>query len=156
MIVSALDPTDPSSVNSVEALKRPEKIISELVITELSSVLSRNNNFMNLVEELSGDRASTLYATIIYILQKFDLLFIPLQQANFETPIGNYGNIMSFAIELTKDVPLRTQDLLHLSYAHAITESTKSSIEFMNRDKEFDVFKTEIFEATGITVAFLT
>lgn len=57
MIVSALDPTDPSSVNSVEALKRPEKIISELVITELSSVLSRNNNFMNLVEELSGGQS---------------------------------------------------------------------------------------------------
>ena len=57
VIVSALDPTDPSSVNSVEALKRPEKIISELVITELSSVLSRNNNFMNLVEELSGGQS---------------------------------------------------------------------------------------------------
>ena len=57
MIVSALDPTDPSSVNFMEALKRPEKIISELVITELSSVLSRNNNFMNLVEELSGGQS---------------------------------------------------------------------------------------------------
>lgn len=62
---------------------------------------------------------------------------------------------MSFAIELTKDVPLRTKDLLHLSYAHAIIESTKSFIEFVTRDKEFEVFKTEIFEATGITVAFL-
>lgn len=57
VIVSALDPTDPSSVNFMEALKRPEKIISEVVITELSSVLSRNNNFMNLVEELSGGQS---------------------------------------------------------------------------------------------------
>ena len=47
---------------------------------------------------------------------KFDLLFLPVQQTHVETPIGEYGNIMSFATEVTKVVPMRTLDLLHLSY----------------------------------------
>lgn len=44
MIASALDPTDQSSMSSMEAPKGPGKIVSELVIMELSSVLSRNKN----------------------------------------------------------------------------------------------------------------
>ena len=54
VIVSALDPTDPSSISSIEALKREEKIISELVTTELSPVLSRNKNSVTLMDEFSG------------------------------------------------------------------------------------------------------
>ena len=54
VIVSALDPTDPSSISSIEALKRAEKIISELVTTELSPVLSRNKNSVTVIDEFSG------------------------------------------------------------------------------------------------------
>lgn len=54
VIVSALDPTDPSSISSIEALKRAEKIISELVTTELSPVLSRNKNSVTVMDEFSG------------------------------------------------------------------------------------------------------
>ena len=57
VIVSALDPTDPSSISSIEALKREEKIISELVTTELSPVLSRNKNSVTVMDEFSGGQS---------------------------------------------------------------------------------------------------
>ena len=152
VIVSALDQTDPSCTNSMEVLKSPGKIISELVVTELTSVLSRNKNFATLMDELSGDRASSLYAAVLYIIQKFDILFLPVHQTSVEMLIGSYGNIMSFAIEITNDVPMRTLDLLHISYAHAIAESTKSVIEFVTRDREFEVYKSEIYRTSGIRV----
>lgn len=57
VIVSALDPTDPSSISSIEALKREEKIISELVTTELSPVLSRNKNSVTVMGEFSGGQS---------------------------------------------------------------------------------------------------
>lgn len=155
IIVSALDPTDTSSIRSIEVLQRGEKIVSELVITELSSVLSRNKNYVTLMDELSGDRASSSYALILYILQKFDLLFLPVQQTQVEMPIGSYGSIMSFAVELSKDIPMRTLDLLHLSYAHAMMESTKAGIELITRDREFEIYKSEIYRAAGIKVMYL-
>ncbi len=154
VIVSALDPADPSSISSNEVLQKQEKVVSELVITELSSVLSRNKNFVTLMDELSGDRASSSYAMILYILKKFDLLFLPVQQIQVEMPIGNYGNIMSFAVELSRDIPMRTLDLLHLSYAHAMMESTKADIELITRDREFEIYKSEIYRATGIKVMY--
>ena len=154
VIVSALDPADSSTISSIELLRRREKVVSELVITELSSVLSRNKNFVNLMDELSGDRASSSYAVILYILQKFDLLFLPVQQTRVEMPIGNCGNIMSFAVELSRDIPMRALDLLHLSYAHAMMESTKAVIELITRDREFEIHKSEIYRAAGIKVMY--
>ena len=139
VIVSALDPADPSTISSVEVLQKPGKVVSELVITELSSVLPRNKNFVTLMDELSGDRASSLYAVILFIIQTFDLLFLPVQQTQVEMPIGHYSNIMSFTVELSRDIPMRTLDLLHLSYVHAIMESTKADIELITRDREFEI-----------------
>jgi hypothetical protein len=135
-------------------LQKRGKVVSELVITELSSVLSRNKNYVTLVDELSGDRASSSYAVILYILQKFDLLFLPVQQTQVEMPIGNCGNIMSFAVELSRDIPMRTLDLLHLSYAHAMMESTKADIELITRDREFEIYKSKIYRAAGIKVMY--
>lgn len=155
VIVSALDQADPSNISSIEVLKSPGKIISELVVTELTSVMSGNKNFATLMDKLSGDRASTLYAAVLYIIQRFDILFLPVRQTSVETLIGSYGNIMSFAIEITNEVPMRTLDLLHISYAHAIAESTKSDIEFMTRDREFEVHKSEIYRISGIKVNYL-
>ena len=156
VIVSALDPADPSTISSIELLRRREKVVSELVITELSSVLSRNKNFVNLLDELSGDRTSSSYAVILYILQKFDLLFLPVQQTRVEMPIGNFGNIISFAVELSRDIPIGTLDLLHLSYAHAMMESTKADIELITRDREFEIYKSEIYRAAGIKVMYFS
>ena len=135
-------------------LQKRGKVVSELVITELSSVLSRNKNYVTLVDELSGDRASSSYAVILYILQKFDLLFLPMQQTQVEMPIGNCGNIMSFAVELPRDIPMRTLDLLHLSYAHSMMESTKADIELITRDREFEIYTSKIYRAAGIKVTY--
>ena len=58
VIVSALDPTDISRQSSVETLKKPDKVVSELVIIELNAVLLRNKNFVKLMDELAGERSS--------------------------------------------------------------------------------------------------
>ena len=81
---------------------------------------------------------------------------LPVQQTQVEMPIGNYGSIMSFAIELSKDIPMRTLDLLHISYAHTMMESTKTDIELITRDREFEIYKSEIYRAAGIKVMYFT
>lgn len=155
VIVSALDPADPSQRGSIKILTKPEKVISELAITELTSVLLRNNNFTSLMEELSGDRSSTSYAAITYIIERFDLLYFPTSQSTTETPIGSYNSIMALAIELSDRIPLRTLDLLHLSYAYTISKLASSKMEFFTRDREFEVYKKEIEDVAEIKITHL-
>lgn len=155
VIVSALDPADPSSINSIEVLRKREKVVSELVITELNSVMLRKGNFVNLMSELPGDRNSSSYAAITYILQRFDILYLPVQQIQIETPLGKYNNIVAFAIELANKVPMRTLDLLHLSYASSIANLTRSEIEFVTRDREFELYNTEINDEVGIKIFYI-
>ena len=155
VVVSALDPADPSMENSIEIFRKPEKIISELAVIELTSALLRNRNFTALMDELSGGRDSSSYAAITYILERFDLVYFPIPQNPVETPIGKYNNIMALAIELSYKVPMRTLDLLHLSYAYTISKLTSSKIEFITRDREFEVYNKEIHDATGIKIIYL-
>ena len=49
---------------------------------------------------------------------------------------------------------MKTQDLLHFSYAHAMMESTKAGIELITRDREFELYKSEIYRAAGIKVMY--
>lgn len=155
MIVSALDPADTSRQSSAENLKKPDKVVSELVIIELNAVLLRNRNFAKLMDELAGERSSSSYAAISYILEKFDLVYLPNQLTQIETPIGRYSNIMALAVELASKVPMRTLDLLHLSYAHSFSNSTRSRFEFVTRDKEFDYYSKEILDTVGIEISYI-
>ncbi len=155
VIVSALDSKDTSSDESIKILKRPEKVVSELVIAELNSVMFRNRNFKTLVAELSGDVLSTSYAVIAYVLERFEILYLPTQHLKTETPIGVYDNVIAFTIGLTNRIPLKTLDLLHISYALDIANSTRSQIEFITRDKEFETYKNEILEFCRIKINWI-
>ncbi len=152
LIVSALDPEDPSSTTSLKYLKENGKVVSELVIGELNSVMFRNRNFINLLDKFSGDRITSSYAVIIYILQKFDLMYFPIEFSMIKTPVGRYSRIVAYAFELAEKIPMKTLDLLHLSYAHAMGVSSKSAIEFVTRDREFKTYQDQISEAAGIKI----
>ncbi len=155
VIVSALDPADPSRPSSTETLKKPGKVVSELVVTELSSVLLRSKNFVSLMDQLSGDRTSSSYAAIIYTLEKFDLMYLPTQITQIETPIGRYNSVMDFAIGIANKVPMRTLDLMHLSYAYSFSNLTRSKIEFVTRDREFKFYNREILDAVAIEISYI-
>ena len=155
VIVSALDHADPSRMSSTDTLKKPGKVVSELVVTELNSVLLRSKNFVGLMDQLSGDRTSSSYAAIIYILEKFDLMYLPTQITQIETPIGRYNSVMEFAIGVANKVPMRTLDLLHLSYAYSFSSLTRSRVEFVTRDKEFAFYNTEILDAASIEISYI-
>ena len=155
VIVSALDPADPSRLRSIETLKKPGKVVSELVVTELSSVLQRSKKFVSLIDQLSGGRTSSSYAVITYILEKFGLSYLPAQITQTETPIGRYNNVMDFAIVIANKVPMRTLDLLHLSYAFLFSSLTKSKVDFVTRDKEFTFYNEEILDAVGIEIFYI-
>lgn len=153
--MSALDSSDPSRENSLETLRKPDKVVSELVIAELNSVVLRNKNFVKLRKELKGELSSSIYAVIIYVLERFDLLYLPAPENSIEVPIGKYNGVMALAIELAIKVPMKTLDLLHLAYAFSLSKSNKSNVEFVTRDRGFRDYNREINEAIGITINYI-
>ncbi len=156
VIVSALDPLDPSSKKSYDFLsKNEEKVASELVLVELTSVLSRNSALRQLEDKFKNSGESNTFAAIRYILERFSITYRPLIGQQVNTPAGRYWSIISFAMTNAHKLPLRTLDLLHVSYAYALGREIKSLVVLVTKDSEFFEFADQIKEITDIEVMYL-
>jgi len=104
-----------------KALKELEDggVTSELGLVELVSYLSRNINDDPLP-----------YA--IKLLKEYNIIVKSVTNQK-QTFLGEINNVMYFAINIAKEVKLRTLDLLHLSYAVLLGVD-----EFVTADKEFE------------------
>jgi len=104
-----------------KALKELEDggITSELGLVELVSYLSRNINDNPIP-----------YA--IKLLKEYNIIVKSITNQK-QTFLGEINNVMYFAINVAKEVKLRTLDLLHLSYAVLLGVD-----EFVTADKEFE------------------
>ena len=81
VIVAALDPTDPRREEARKALElHDNKIVSELVIAELASVLARQHKVLISIKDKLGldDHMMASMAIILYILKRFNLKYIVL------------------------------------------------------------------------------
>jgi len=94
-------------------------ITSELGLVELVSYLSRNINDDPLP-----------YA--IKLLKDYNIVVKSVTNQK-QTFLGGINNVMYFAINIAKEVKLRTLDLLHLTYAVLL-----GADEFVTADKEFE------------------
>ncbi len=156
VIVSALDPLDPSSKKSYDFLSKNDgKAASELVLVELTSVLSRNSALKQLEDEFKNSGESNTFAAIRYILERFSIAYRPLVGQQVSTPAGRYWSIISFAMINAHKLPLRTLDLLHISYAYALGRELRSSVVLVTRDREFFEFAEQIKEITDIEIVYL-
>ena len=109
---------DPRREKALKELK-DGGITSELGFVELVSYLSRNIN---------DDPIP--YA--IKILKDYNIVMKSLMKEK-QTLLGEINYVIYFAINIAKEVKLRTLDLLHLSYAILLGVD-----EFVTADKEFE------------------
>lgn len=109
---------DPRRERALEELKSGG-ITSELGLAELVSYLSRNIN---------DDPIP--YA--IKILKEYNIAVKSLMKEK-QTLLGEINYVIYFAVNIAKEVKLRTLDLLHLSYAILL-----GADEFVTADKEFE------------------
>ncbi len=89
VIVATLDPTDSRRPRARKALEVSDgKVISELVIAELASVLTRQREVLkNIKERLGVSRSIALLATILYVLKRFNLNYVSVK-GYLRNPIG--------------------------------------------------------------------
>lgn len=139
-IVAALDSQDPRQNRAKELLEKTEnKIVSEIVLAELASVISRRWRFVKDIAErlgLSRDEASV--AILIYILKRFGLKYRLVDGSTRLPLLGKVYRPVAVAIELSSKARLKTLDLLHVAYAKLMKEEGESIEEILTADTDFE------------------
>jgi predicted nucleic acid-binding protein len=152
-IVAALDSSDPRSKKAREVLKlSSNKIISELAIAELASVLARQSRVLAGIRDRLGINESVAFiAVILYILKRFDLRYISIKGYS-RTLIGNFYKPVGYTIGLAEKLKLRTLDLLHLAYIKALKEESIEIHTLLTADSDFKDNEESIQKILGISI----
>jgi len=156
VIVAALDPRDPRRGKTLKILgdSRP-KIISELTIVELASVLARRREVIAaLADRLGIDEHLAFIAVLIYILRRFRLKYISVKEYS-RTMLGEHYKPMSYAVNLASKVGLKTLDLLHIAYIKAMKEQETKIHSLLTVDADFKKHEASIQDAVGVSVELL-
>ncbi len=156
IIIAALDPRDPRREKALKILgdSRP-KIISELTLVELASVLARRREVIAaLANRLSIDEHLAFIAVLIYILRRFRLKYIGVKEYS-RTMLGEHYKPMSYAVDLASTVGLKTLDLLHIAYIKAMKEQGTKICSLLTVDADFKKHETSIQGTVGVLVELL-
>lgn len=153
VIVAALDSEDPRQVAAIKALeKRREKVVSELVLLELASILTRRRLLEGLARSLGVDMSGVLLpAVLLYIMRRFGLRYTRVE--GFESYHFLVVNTpVSRALRLLGSVNLRTLDLLHLAYIEALKNQEENLEELLTVDEDFLREAKKIENLIGVKV----
>ena len=156
VIISVLDPLDSEhSLAKRELSSINDKIISELTLVELSTVLQRRMELSSKTKESGPLNIIDTFSKILYIQQEMELRLVAPRNLLMGSPIGNLNLPYLKAIELSSNIPMRTLDLLHLAYATEIRKSVDIKLDFLTRDNEFARYSDLIRESCGLELIIL-
>ncbi len=154
VIVAALDPEDPRRDSARKILEKEEnKIVSELVLAELSSIFARRMEIVSSLAdkiELSGEEA--IIALLIYILRRFNIKYRTVGGISKYPLLGEIYKPTATAIELSTRARLRTLDLLHLAYAKLLKDEGEHVSRIITMDNDFDTVRGIAKEVAGLDI----
>jgi predicted nucleic acid-binding protein len=160
VIILALDPTDPRSVKAREELeKEGNKIISELVLTELSAVLSRKDHILKELRRLLGveNEEVLVKATILYVLKRFNLVYRSTGSATgILLGVGEVYKPMLIAINTSIYTRLKALDLLHLAYVKSLIDSGERINHIVTGDADFKKVEDWLTKNYNVKVKLIT
>ncbi|MEM3945463.1 MAG: PIN domain-containing protein, partial [Candidatus Micrarchaeia archaeon] len=117
IIVAALDPEDPLQKSASMILKNEEdKIVSELVLLELASVLSRRISLTEFKEKLKVREELVVPTLLLYLLKRFGLKY---EKVDSRAKVPKFDSVyfpIATAITISRRLRLKTLDLLHIAY----------------------------------------
>jgi predicted nucleic acid-binding protein len=139
IIVAALDYLDPRQKSALEVLeKKGDKKISELVLVELASILSRKRNILYEAFRKIGVKEELMIpAAILYIVKRFRLEYKRVYDHGRVLPLGDFYLPLATAIELSSKFKLKTLDLLHLAYIKTLIDQEEEIFELITVDEDF-------------------
>jgi predicted nucleic acid-binding protein len=118
--------------------KLGEKRVSEIVLAELVSIVSRRRNVLHKTLRRIGVREELLVPVVLlYVLKRFGLEYRIIDGRKNIYPLGDFYLPLALAIELSSKVRPKTLDLLHLAYIAALEEQGEEIHELVTVDDDF-------------------
>lgn len=152
VIVAALDPLDPRRERAKNILEEEvSKVVSELVLVELVSVLVRRERFLVDIANrlnLSGDEA--IIAILLYILKRFNLKYRKVHNTSRLLILGEIYKPIAIAVQLSLKLKLKTLDLLHAAYVRLMKDEGEPIERFLTADKNFEKARKVFQEELGV------
>lgn len=158
IIVAALDPLDPRRNLALKYLdEKGNKKVSELVLVELSSILSKKQGALQEIFRKVGLRKElAIPTTILYLMRRFEL---SCRKVNGFIRIPGIGELylpLSLAINMSHIFKLKTLDLLHLAYMKSLMEQGEDIHELVTVDEDFKRVAKLVKQKLNVEVKFLT
>jgi predicted nucleic acid-binding protein len=127
VVVASLDPLDPRRELALGVLEKlRDKRVSEIVLAELASIVSRRRNVLHKTLRKIGVRDElAVPVVLLYVLKRFGLQYRRIDGRGNIYPLGDFYLPLALAIELSSRVRLKTLDLLHLAHIAALKEQGK-------------------------------
>jgi len=156
IIVAALDKLDPRQRLAQEVLEMEgDKRVSELVLAELASTLSKREGvLLELSEKVKVRKELTIPAVLLYILRRFKLSYRRVNGYRRVFMIGNLYSPFATAIDISSKFKLKTLDLLHLAYLKTLKEQGEEIDEIITADYDFEREKEAIMRELNINVKY--
>lgn len=157
VIVASLDKLNSRQRVAQEVLERGErKIVSELVLAELASILSRREEMLlELSRKLKVKEELIVPIVILYILRKFKLSYRRVDGYRRIFMIGNLYPPFATAMDISSKVKLKILDLLHLAYIKTLMEQGEEINELITVDYDFEREREAIKRELNIDVKIL-
>ena len=157
VIVVALDPKDSRREHARSFLESDEyKVVSELVLVELASALSRRNELLlSLASKLGVSNELLVTASLLYILRRFKLKYRAITVRTRPLPFGRIYAPVAVATELSSTLRLKTLNLLHVAYVKILKEEGEPIRTLVTADSDFKRIKKELRDSIGVEVLLL-
>jgi len=158
VIVAALDPLDPRQRSARIVLDDEErvKVISELVLTELASILVRRELLFELKARLDLREELVLPTVLLYLIKRFKLGYERVDGHTKIPVLGELYSPMAVALNLLTKLKLRTIDSLHVAYSKLLKDKGRKIDSLITVDEEFKSIIGKIKEILDIRVRILT
>lgn len=156
IIVAALDPEDPLQKSATAILKKEEdKIVSELVLLELASVLSRRIPLIEFKEKLKVREELIVPTLLLYLLKRFGLRYEKVDGRVKVPTIDSVYLPVATAINLSRKLKLKALDLLHVAYIRLLKEKGKALNTLITADEDFSRISGEEKASLGVKIRLL-
>ena len=154
VIVAALDPLDPRRGRARNLLEEEGyKVVSELVLAELASVVARREELVSsIASELGLRREEAVVTILLYILKRFNLRYRGVHGSTRLPLLGRVCRPVATAMKLSPLLRLRTLDLLHVAYAKLIKDDGEPIQKLVTADKDFEKAREELKEEIGMNL----
>jgi len=157
IIIAALDKLDPRQGLAQEVLEKEEnKKISELVLAELASILSRRENvLLEISRRINVKKELIITVAILYIMRRFKLNYRRVDGHKRIFVVGNLYSPLATAIDISSKFKLKTLDLLHLAYVKTLIEQGEEVNELITIDDDFKRERDTIEQELNVKVKTL-